>query len=77
MELEFFCKPGTDLEWFEYWRGFCRDWLIALGIKEDQMRLRDHDKEELSFLFKCYNRYRIPLPVRLGRALGNRRQNGL
>ena len=49
MELEFFCKPGTDLEWFEYWRGFCRDWLIALGIKEGQMRLRDHDKEELSF----------------------------
>ena len=49
MELEFFCKPGTDLEWFEYWRGFCRDWLIALGIKDEQMRLRDHDKEELSF----------------------------
>ena len=49
MELEFFCKPGTDLEWFEYWRCFCRDWLIALGIKEEQMRLRDHDKEELSF----------------------------
>ena len=49
MELEFFCKPGTDLEWFDYWRGFCRDWLKALGIKEEQMRLRDHDKEELSF----------------------------
>ena len=49
MELEFFCKPGSDLEWFDYWRGFCRDWLIALGIKEEQMRLRDHDKEELSF----------------------------
>lgn len=49
MELEFFCKPGTDLEWFDYWRGFCRDWLMALGIKEEQMRLRDHDKEELSF----------------------------
>ena len=49
MELEFFCKPGTDLEWFNYWRSFCRDWLIALGIKEEQMRLRDHDKEELSF----------------------------
>ena len=49
MELEFFCKPGTDLEWFDFWRGFCRDWLIALGIKEEQMRLRDHDKEELSF----------------------------
>lgn len=49
MELEFFCKPGRDLEWFDYWRGFCRDWLKALGIKEEQMRLRDHDKEELSF----------------------------
>ncbi len=49
MELEFFCKPGSDLEWFDYWRGFCRDWLKALGIKEEQMRLRDHDKEELSF----------------------------
>jgi glycine--tRNA ligase len=49
MELEFFCKPGSDLEWFDYWRGFCRDWLKVLGIKEEQMRLRDHDKEELSF----------------------------
>ncbi len=49
MELEFFCKPGSDLEWFDYWRGFCRDWLKALGIREEQMRLRDHDKEELSF----------------------------
>ncbi len=49
MELEFFCKPGTDLEWFEYWRGFCKDWLLNLGIKEEEMRLRDHDKEELSF----------------------------
>lgn len=49
MELEFFCKPGSDLEWFDYWRGFCRDWLKALGIKEEQMRFRDHDKEELSF----------------------------
>ncbi|MCR5429865.1 MAG: glycine--tRNA ligase [Eubacterium sp.] len=49
MELEFFCEPGTDLEWFEYWRGFCKDWLLNLGIKEEEMRLRDHDKEELSF----------------------------
>ena len=48
MELEFFCEPDTDLEWFEYWRGFCRDWLLNLGIKEDEMRLRDHEKEELS-----------------------------
>ncbi len=52
MELEFFCKPGTDLEWFQYWRGFCRDWLISLGIREDQMRLRDHSPEELCFYSK-------------------------
>ena len=52
MELEFFCKPGTDLEWFEYWRGFCRDWLLSLGIKEDHLRLRDHDPAELAFYSK-------------------------
>ena len=49
MELEFFCKPGTQDEWFSYWRGFCRDWLLSLGIKEDEMRLRDHDPAELAF----------------------------
>ena len=49
MELEFFCKPGTDLEWFEYWRNFCYNWLLELGIKDENLRLRDHDKEELSF----------------------------
>ncbi|QHZ50594.1 glycine--tRNA ligase [Paenibacillus larvae] len=48
MELEFFCKPGEDLEWFSYWREFCRNWLLNLGMKEANMRLRDHDKEELS-----------------------------
>ena len=52
MELEFFCKPDTDLEWFSYWRGFCRDWLMTLGIKEDNMRLRDHDPAELAFYSK-------------------------
>ena len=49
MELEFFCKPGTDMEWFEYWRNFCRNWLLNLGMKEESLRLRDHSKEELSF----------------------------
>ena len=49
MELEFFCEPGTDLEWFAYWKQFCIDWLKNLGIKDDEMRYRDHDKEELSF----------------------------
>lgn len=48
MELEFFCKPGTDLEWFEYWKEFCKNWLLGLGIKEENLKLRDHDPEELS-----------------------------
>ena len=48
MELEFFCKPGTDLEWFHYWKDTCKNWLLALGIKEENMRLRDHSAEELS-----------------------------
>ena len=52
MELEFFCKPGTDLEWFSYWRAFCRDWLLKLGMKEENMRLRDHNPEELAFYSK-------------------------
>ena len=49
MELEFFCKPGTQTEWFNYWRSFCYEWLKGLGIKEENLRLRDHDPEELSF----------------------------
>lgn len=49
MELEFFCEPGTDLEWFGYWRGFCHQWLLSLGIKESELRLRDHSEKELSF----------------------------
>lgn len=53
MELEFFCEPDTDLEWFDYWRSFCRDWLLKLGMKEEEMRLRDHSKEELSFYSKA------------------------
>ena len=52
MELEFFCKPDTDLEWFEYWKEFCINWLKTLGIKEDEMRLRDHSPEELCFYSK-------------------------
>lgn len=48
MELEFFCKPGTDLEWFAYWKDYCKNFLLSLGMKEENMRLRDHSKEELS-----------------------------
>ena len=49
MELEFFCKPGTDMEWFEYWREYCWNFLLNLGVNKDCLRLRDHDQEELSF----------------------------
>ncbi|MDR0916883.1 MAG: glycine--tRNA ligase [Oscillospiraceae bacterium] len=48
MELEFFCKPGTELEWFDYWRTFCRNWLLSIGITADNLRMRDHEKEKLS-----------------------------
>ncbi len=48
MELEFFCKPGTDLEWFAYWKETCKNWLLSLGIREENMKLRDHEQEELS-----------------------------
>lgn len=53
MELEFFCKPDTDLEWFQYWRGYCKDFLLNLGLKEENLRLRDHDQEELCFYSKA------------------------
>ena len=53
MECEFFCKPGTDLDWFYYWKDYCKNWLLSLGMKEENMRLRDHRPEELSFYSKA------------------------
>ena len=49
MECEFFCKPGTDLEWFAYWKDYCENWLLSLGIKKEHLRLRDHEPAELAF----------------------------
>ena len=49
MECEFFCQPGTDLEWFAYWKDFCQNWLINLGIKPENLRMRDHEPAELAF----------------------------
>ena len=49
MELEFFCKPGTDLEWYAYWKEFCMNWLYSLGLSKEHLRLRDHSPEELAF----------------------------
>ncbi len=48
MEMEFFCKPGTDLEWFSYWKDYCKNFLLGLGLKEENIRMRDHEQEELS-----------------------------
>ena len=70
MELEFFCKPGTDLEWFGYWRKFCRDWLISLGMKEENLRLRDHDPEELCFYSKATTDFEFMFPFGWGELWG-------
>ncbi len=70
MELEFFCKPGTDLEWFEYWRAFCKKWLLDLGIREENLRLRDHDKEELCFYSKATTDFEFLFPFGWGELWG-------
>lgn len=70
MELEFFCKPGTDLEWFDYWRSFCKNWLLELGIKEENLRLRDHDKEELCFYSKATTDFEFKFPFGWGELWG-------
>ena len=70
MELEFFCKPGTDLEWFDYWRSFCRDWLYSLNIKEENLRLRDHSKEELCFYSKATTDFEYLFPFGWGELWG-------
>ena len=70
MELEFFCKPGTDLEWFEYWKNFCKQWLLDLGMKEENLRLRDHDKEELCFYSKATTDFEVKFPFGWGELWG-------
>jgi glycyl-tRNA synthetase len=70
MELEFFCEPGTDLEWFAYWRQFCHQWLLDLGIKADELRLRDHAAEELSFYSKATTDFEFAFPFGWGELWG-------
>ncbi len=70
MELEFFCKPDTDLEWFNYWRSFCHDFLIGIGLKEENLRLRDHDPEELSFYSKATTDFEFLFPFGWGELWG-------
>ena len=70
MELEFFCKPGTDLEWFSYWREFCHNWLLSIGLREENIRLRDHDPEELCFYSKATPDFEFLFPFGWGELWG-------
>ncbi len=70
MELEFFCEPETDLEWFSYWKEFCINWLQTLGIKKEEMRVRDHEKEELSFYSKATTDIEFLFPFGWGELWG-------
>lgn len=70
MELEFFCKPGTDLEWFQYWRTFCHNWLLSIGLKDENIRLRDHDPEELCFYSKATTDFEFLFPFGWGELWG-------
>ncbi|WP_294482367.1 glycine--tRNA ligase [uncultured Ruminococcus sp.] len=70
MELEFFCKPGTDLEWFDYWRSFCKNFLLSLNIKEENLRLRNHSAEELCFYSKATTDFEYLFPFGWGELWG-------
>ncbi len=70
MELEFFCQPGTDMDWFEYWKKFCIDWLKALSMQEKSMRIRDHSQEELSHYSKATTDIEFLFPFGWGELWG-------
>jgi len=70
MELEFFCKPGTDLEWFAYWKEFCKRWLLELGMQEQNLRLRDHAPEELSHYSNATTDFEFLFPFGWGELWG-------
>ncbi len=70
MELEFFCKPGTDLEWFQYWKEYCKNFLLSLGIKEENLKLRDHEQEELSHYSNATTDFEFLFPFGWGELWG-------
>ncbi|MBO5421744.1 MAG: glycine--tRNA ligase [Clostridia bacterium] len=70
MELEFFCKPGTELEWFAYWKDYCHKWLLSLGIKDENLRLRDHEQEELSHYSNATTDFEFLFPFGWGELWG-------
>ena len=70
MELEFFCQPGTELEWFKYWKDFCHQWLLSLGMKDENLRLRDHEPEELSHYSNATTDFEFVFPFGWGELWG-------
>ncbi|MCI8406811.1 MAG: glycine--tRNA ligase [Oscillospiraceae bacterium] len=70
MEMEFFCKPDTDLEWFAYWKEYCKNWLLNLGMNPENLRLRDHEPEELSFYSKATTDFEFLFPFGWGELWG-------
>ena len=70
MELEFFCKPDTDLEWFNYWKNYCMEFLYTLGLNEENLRFRDHAKEELAFYSKATTDIEYKFPMGFGELWG-------
>ncbi len=70
MELEFFCKPGTDLEWFAFWKDYCHKWLLGLGMKPENLRLRDHEQEELSHYSNATTDFEFMFPFGWGELWG-------
>ena len=70
MELEFFCQPGTELEWFAYWKQYCHEWLLGLGMKDENLRLRDHDPEELSHYSNATTDFEFVFPFGWGELWG-------
>ncbi len=70
MELEFFCKPGTEIEWFNYWKNYCHTWLKDLGMKEENLRFRDHEPEELSFYSNATTDFEYKFPFGWGELWG-------
>ena len=70
MELEFFCKPGTDLEWFNFWKDYCKKWLLDLGMREENLKLRDHSPEELCFYSKATTDFEFLFPFGWGELWG-------
>ncbi|MCI8545440.1 MAG: glycine--tRNA ligase [Bacilli bacterium] len=70
MELEFFCKPGTELEWFQYWKEYCYNWLLNLGMKKENIRTRDHEQEELSHYSNATTDFEFLFPFGWGELWG-------